>query len=39
MKRKHESINKWVNQMIDEEKKTNDNNWGGTRGWMKKIKN
>jgi len=25
--------------MMDEEKKTNDNHWGGTRGWMKKIKN
>jgi hypothetical protein len=24
-----------VNEMIDEE----ENNWGGTRGWMKKIKN
>jgi hypothetical protein len=28
-----------VNQLIDEEKKRmNDNNWGGTRGWMKKNK-
>jgi hypothetical protein len=37
--RKYECINKWVNQMMDEEKKRMIPNWGGTRGRMKKIKN